>query len=121
MPAHVITRWPLWEVAVSIPRRDMMRWMQQYLSSDFYQRSKQADRMQTLIFQRAQLTKVIGMDVRGKADALGLGWVYMAPKEGRPESFKNRWRWWFYHLYGDDSAAKRRRFCGRHALCSDSF
>lgn len=42
---------------------DMMRWMQQYLSSDFYQRSKQADRMQTLIFQRAQLTKVIGMDV----------------------------------------------------------
>lgn len=63
---------------------DMMRWMQQYLSSDFYQRSKQADRMQTLIFQRAQLTKVIGMDVPGKADALGLGWVYMAPKEGRP-------------------------------------
>ena len=24
------------------------------------------------------------MDVPGKADALGLGWVYMAPKEGRP-------------------------------------
>ncbi len=23
------------------------------------------------------------MDVPGKADALGLGWVYMAPKEGR--------------------------------------
>ncbi|EPJ4066177.1 TPA: D-alanyl-D-alanine-carboxypeptidase/endopeptidase AmpH [Escherichia coli] len=63
---------------------DMMRWMQQYLSSDFYQRSNQADRMQTLIYQRAQFTKVIGMDVPGKADALGLGWVYMAPKEGRP-------------------------------------
>ncbi|UMX60378.1 serine hydrolase [Escherichia coli] len=31
---------------------DMMRWMQQYLSSDFYQRSNQADRMQTLIYQR---------------------------------------------------------------------
>jgi D-alanyl-D-alanine-carboxypeptidase/D-alanyl-D-alanine-endopeptidase len=26
----------------------------------------------------------MGMDVPGKADALGLGWVYMAPKNGRP-------------------------------------
>jgi hypothetical protein len=24
------------------------------------------------------------MDVPGKADALGLGWVYMAPKNGQP-------------------------------------
>ncbi len=63
---------------------DMMRWMQQFLSSDFYARSNQADRMQTLIYQRAQLTRVIGMDVPGKADALGLGWVYMSPKDGRP-------------------------------------
>lgn len=63
---------------------DMMRWMQQFLSSDFYTRSSQADRMQTLIYQRNQLTRVIGMDVPGKADALGLGWVYMAPKEGHP-------------------------------------
>ena len=61
-----------------------MRWMQQYLSSDFYHRSSQADRMQTLVYQRSQLTKVIGMDVPGKADALGLGWVYMAPKNGQP-------------------------------------
>lgn len=63
---------------------DMMRWMQQFLSSDFYTRSPQADRMQTLIYPRSQLTRVVGMDVPGKADALGLGWVYMAPKEGRP-------------------------------------
>lgn len=63
---------------------DMMRWMQQFLSSDFYARSTQADRMQTLIYQRSQLHRVIGMDVPGKADALGLGWVYMAPKNGRP-------------------------------------
>ena len=42
------------------------------------------DRMQTLIYQRTQLTKVVGMDVPGRADALGLGWVYMAPKNGRP-------------------------------------
>jgi D-alanyl-D-alanine-carboxypeptidase/D-alanyl-D-alanine-endopeptidase len=40
--------------------------------------------MQTLIYQRAQLTRLVGMDVPGKADALGLGWVYMAPKDGRP-------------------------------------
>jgi len=63
---------------------DMMRWMQQFLSSDFYARSNQADRMQTLIYQRSQLTRVIGMDVPGRADALGLGWVYLAPKNGRP-------------------------------------
>lgn len=63
---------------------DMMRWMQQYLSSDVYQRTSQADRMQTLIYQRHQLTKVIGMDVPGKADALGLGWVYMSPQDGHP-------------------------------------
>jgi D-alanyl-D-alanine-carboxypeptidase/D-alanyl-D-alanine-endopeptidase len=62
----------------------MMRWMQQFLSSDFYTRNSQADRMQTLIYQRSQLTRVIGMDVPGKADALGMGWVYMAPKNGRP-------------------------------------
>lgn len=63
---------------------DMMRWMQQFLSSDFYTRNPQADRMQTLIYQRSQLTRLIGMDVPGKADALGMGWVYMAPKNGRP-------------------------------------
>ncbi len=63
---------------------DMMRWMQQFLTSDFYTRTHQADRMQTLIYQRSQLTRLIGMDVPGKADALGLGWVYMAPKDGRP-------------------------------------
>lgn len=63
---------------------DMMRWMQQFLSSDFHHRGSQADRMQTLIYQRSQLHKVIGMDVPGKADALGMGWVWMSPKEGRP-------------------------------------
>ncbi len=63
---------------------DMMRWMQQFLSSDFHRRNNQADRMQTLIYQRSQLHKVIGMDVPGKADALGMGWVWMSPKDGRP-------------------------------------
>ncbi|WP_240494312.1 D-alanyl-D-alanine-carboxypeptidase/endopeptidase AmpH [Pantoea sp. 1.19] len=63
---------------------DMGRWMQQFLSSDVHARSGQADRLQTLIYRRGQLSQVIGMDVPGKADALGMGWVYMAPKEGRP-------------------------------------
>ncbi len=37
-----------------------------------------------MIYQRGQLSKVEGMDVPGRADALGMGWVYMAPREGRP-------------------------------------
>ena len=84
VPARVTTRWQPSAAAGFIPPGDMMRWMQQFLSSDFYSRSHQADRMQTLIYQRSQLHRVIGMDVPGKADALGLGWVYMAPKNGRP-------------------------------------
>ncbi|QKJ88145.1 D-alanyl-D-alanine-carboxypeptidase/endopeptidase AmpH [Paramixta manurensis] len=63
---------------------DMGRWMQQFLSSDVYRRSAQIDRLQTLIYKRAQLTKVEGMDVPGKADALGMGWVYMGPRDGHP-------------------------------------
>lgn len=63
---------------------DMMRWMQQFLSSDLHRRSPQADRMQTLIYERSRLTHVSGMDVPGHADALGLGWVYMKPRDGHP-------------------------------------
>lgn len=63
---------------------DMGRWMQQFLSSDVHARSAHVDRLQTMIYQRSQLTKVEGMDVPGHADALGMGWVYMAPREGRP-------------------------------------
>lgn len=63
---------------------DMGRWVQQFLSSDVYTRSPQADRIQTMIYQRDQLSKVDGMDVPGKASALGMGWVYMAPQNNRP-------------------------------------
>nr|WP_240116250.1 D-alanyl-D-alanine-carboxypeptidase/endopeptidase AmpH [Erwinia endophytica] len=63
---------------------DMGRWMQQFLSSDVHARSSQADRIQTMIYQRNQLTKISGMDVPGKASALGMGWVYLAPQDGRP-------------------------------------
>lgn len=63
---------------------DMARWMQQFLDSAVSHRTPQIDRLQTLIYRRDQLTKVEGMDVPGRADALGMGWVYMAPKAGRP-------------------------------------
>ncbi|MBK0099000.1 D-alanyl-D-alanine-carboxypeptidase/endopeptidase AmpH [Erwinia sp. S63] len=63
---------------------DMGRWMQQFLNSAVNHRTPQVDRLQTLIYRRDQLTKVEGMDVPGRADALGMGWVYMGPKEGRP-------------------------------------
>lgn len=63
---------------------DMGRWMQQFLSSDVHPRTAQADRIQTMIYQRDQLARVTGMDVPGKASALGMGWVYMAPQGGRP-------------------------------------
>ena len=39
---------------------------------------------QTMYFQRHDLVSLKGMDVPGQADALGLGWVYMAPKDGLP-------------------------------------
>jgi D-alanyl-D-alanine-carboxypeptidase/D-alanyl-D-alanine-endopeptidase len=63
---------------------DMGRWMQQFLDSAVSPRSPQVDRMQTLIYRRDQLAKVEGMDVPGRADAIGMGWVYMGPKNGRP-------------------------------------
>ena len=37
-----------------------------------------------MYFQRHDLVSLKGMDVPGQADALGLGWVYMAPKDGLP-------------------------------------
>ncbi|BAN97338.1 Penicillin-binding protein ampH [Plautia stali symbiont] len=63
---------------------DMGRWMQQFLNSAVNHRTPQIDRLQTLIYRRDQLTKVEGMDVPGRADALGMGWVYMAPKASHP-------------------------------------
>ncbi|MFI0488722.1 MAG: D-alanyl-D-alanine-carboxypeptidase/endopeptidase AmpH [Yersinia sp. (in: enterobacteria)] len=63
---------------------DMQRWMQQFLSSDNHARKKSAKREQTMYFQRRELTSLKGMDVAGQADALGLGWVYMAPHAELP-------------------------------------
>ena len=54
---------------------DMGRWMQQFLNSAVNHRTPQVDRLQTLIYRRAQLTTVEGMDVPGGADALRMGLV----------------------------------------------
>ncbi|MFC0226630.1 D-alanyl-D-alanine-carboxypeptidase/endopeptidase AmpH [Serratia aquatilis] len=65
--------------------RDMQRWMQQFLSSSANgYRKPTAMSEQTMYFQRQDLTSLKGMDVPGDASALGLGWVYMAPKDGLP-------------------------------------
>lgn len=65
--------------------RDMQRWMQQFLSSSASgPRKATAASEQTMYFQRHDLVSLKGMDVPGQADALGLGWVYMAPKDGLP-------------------------------------
>ncbi|AHG21083.1 beta-lactam-binding protein [Chania multitudinisentens RB-25] len=65
--------------------RDMQRWMQQFLSSNASgARKPTAMSEQTMYFQRKDLVSLKGMDVPGEAAALGLGWVYMAPKDGLP-------------------------------------
>lgn len=65
--------------------RDMQRWMQQFLSSNLTgPRKLTAMSEQTMYFQRKDLASLTGMDVPGTADELGLGWVYMAPKDGLP-------------------------------------
>lgn len=65
--------------------RDMQRWMQQFLSSNVAgSRKPTAMNEQTMYFQRKDLASLKGMDVPGEASALGLGWVYMAPKDGLP-------------------------------------
>src|SRR5690606_2977916 len=63
---------------------DPGRWMQQFLNSDIHRRTSQSDRLQTVIYRRDQLVKVDGMDVPGRADGIGMGWVYMAPRDGHP-------------------------------------
>ncbi|AHK20511.1 beta-lactam-binding protein [Yersinia similis] len=63
---------------------DMQRWMQQFLAFNNRTPKSSAKREQALYFQRGDLVSLKGMDVAGQADALGLGWVYMAPKADLP-------------------------------------
>nr|WP_282552199.1 D-alanyl-D-alanine-carboxypeptidase/endopeptidase AmpH [Providencia rustigianii] len=63
---------------------DMQKWMQQFLSTDNNLRKATAAREQGIFFPREKLLDVKGMDVAGYADGIGLGWVYMKPKNGIP-------------------------------------
>ncbi len=62
----------------------MQKWMQQFLSTDSNLRKVTAAREQGIYFPREKLLEIKGMDVAGHADGLGLGWVYMKPKNGTP-------------------------------------
>lgn len=63
---------------------DMQRWMQRFLAREANKRKATAASELALYFRRNDLVSAKGMDVAGQADALGLGWVYMAPKNGLP-------------------------------------
>ncbi len=82
----------------------MARWMQQFLNSAISPRSPQVDRMQMLIYRRDQLAKVEGMDVPGKADAIGMLGLYGAEKWSSGHHPENQRRRWLYYLYGDGAA-----------------
>ncbi len=65
--------------------RDILHWMQHFLITDRKQsRKPTAKQEQRMYFQRDDLLSLIGMDVPGEAAAVGLGWVYLAPKHGMP-------------------------------------
>ncbi|MBS0857340.1 MULTISPECIES: D-alanyl-D-alanine-carboxypeptidase/endopeptidase AmpH [unclassified Tatumella] len=63
---------------------DMGRWMQQFLSTAGHPRSPLAGELQKMVFSRASLTRVSGMDVAGHADAIGMGWLHMAATDDTP-------------------------------------
>ncbi|SFU91318.1 D-alanyl-D-alanine-carboxypeptidase/endopeptidase AmpH [Xenorhabdus koppenhoeferi] len=63
---------------------DMQRWMQQFLSSHNQLRKQTASREQGIYFKRADLKSIKGMDVAGRADGIGLGWVYIDAKDEIP-------------------------------------
>ncbi|MGL4858227.1 MAG: D-alanyl-D-alanine-carboxypeptidase/endopeptidase AmpH, partial [Enterobacteriaceae bacterium] len=62
---------------------DMQKWMQQFLADKHGRRGAVLSKEHKIYFTRNQLTSLKGMDVAGRADGLGLGWVYMAAREGQ--------------------------------------
>lgn len=65
--------------------RDMGRWLQDQMAPATSTRRAMVEGVRRLYVPRAALREVVGMDVAGRADALGLGWVYM---EGQPGVFQ---------------------------------
>ena len=56
---------------------DMQRWLQDLVRPQNEQRKRLYQQTFQMRYQRNELRSVAGMDVPGKADALGLGWVAM--------------------------------------------
>lgn len=54
---------------------DMQRWLQDLVRPQNEQRKRLYQQTFQMRYQRAELRSLAGMDVPGKADALGLGWV----------------------------------------------
>lgn len=67
---------------------DMQRWMQGFLNSNNTMRKATASKEQSIYFPRQRLSSIEGMDVAGRADGIGLGWVYMAPANGVPAIYQ---------------------------------
>ncbi len=63
--------------------QDIQRWMQQFLADAQGRRTPTMAEELKIYFQRSDLNGVKGMDVPGQADGLGLGWVYMEPRNGQ--------------------------------------
>lgn len=63
--------------------RDMQRWMQSMLDQHQSKKSHWIDQEYQVFFKRDQLISLQGMDVAGRADGLGLGWVYMKETQDR--------------------------------------
>ncbi len=101
---------------------DMMRWMQQYLSSDFYQRSNQAESHADVdLSARA----VYESDWHGCPRQSGCAWFRLGiygPERGSSGDYSEDRRWWrFHYLYGDDPAEEYWRVCGCHSFAVDAL
>jgi D-alanyl-D-alanine-carboxypeptidase/D-alanyl-D-alanine-endopeptidase len=67
---------------------DMAQWMQQFLTISGVQRSPAAIDAQKMYYHRSDLVSVKGMDVAGKADELGLGWVHIDATATQPAIYE---------------------------------
>jgi D-alanyl-D-alanine-carboxypeptidase/D-alanyl-D-alanine-endopeptidase len=64
--------------------RDLLRWLRWHL--DRFANDRAAERLidHAAYLWRDGLISVVGMDESGRMDAMGLGWVIMAPEGDRP-------------------------------------
>ena len=67
---------------------DIQLWLQSMLQPKTPQIAQMVAGTCQLYFKRASLRTMVGMDHAGKADALGLAWVYMGPKKGLPAMYQ---------------------------------